>query len=114
MNHRGMSTRRPNTHNGSSNYTAYDRRIEEANRTLLERENDERWAELGQSAAMLKSVSDFMVFISLYAAMCDMWLCVSDAFVSHWTFLQVSLEINQEVQNQNDLLSTMVWDHATY
>jgi hypothetical protein len=49
---RNMSNRRGN--NGS--YSAYDRRIDEANRTLLERENDEHWAELGRSAALLKSV----------------------------------------------------------
>ena len=49
---RNMSSRRSN--NGS--YSAYDRRIDEANRTLLERENDEHWAELGRSAALLKSV----------------------------------------------------------
>jgi hypothetical protein len=53
LNQRNMSNRR--TPNG--NHSAYDRRIEETNRNLMESDNDAQWKDLDERVSMLKSVS---------------------------------------------------------
>ena len=43
----------------NSNYTfgTHDQRAKEANRTLMEQENDRHWGELGEQVELLKSLS---------------------------------------------------------
>lgn len=63
MNHRSshnMAQYRGSSSNNNNNYNnaGRDKRAEEANRLLLEEENEARLLELGEHVSLLKSVSD--------------------------------------------------------
>mmetsp|Transcript_15725 Transcript_15725/g.15087 ORF Transcript_15725/g.15087 Transcript_15725/m.15087 type:complete len:132 (+) Transcript_15725:173-568(+) len=43
--------------NNGSNFGSRDQRVEEANRTIMEQENDRKWEELGEQVSMLKGLT---------------------------------------------------------
>ena len=50
----GMAYNRGNAQSGA--WGTREERVEEGNRTLVEQENDKKWAELGDQVSLLKSL----------------------------------------------------------